>query len=148
MNHNSSLNQRTPMACQKLLSMLGLSLVLLTNYSVALGLGELKLQSTLNESFKAEVILADVGNLDAEEIIVTFADNKEFESRKLERHFFYNEFKFDVIKQDADAVIHITSPTSISEPYLGFILEVRWPGGRLLREYTILMDMPAPLGTL
>lgn len=130
----------------KLVSILGLGLLVLTNYAVALGLGELKLNSTLNESFDAEVRLLDVGDLGADEIIVHLADNKEFDRRKLERHFFYSEFKFAVVKQNSDdAVIRITSHNSIYEPYLSFILEIRWPGGRVLREYTVLMDMPAPL---
>ena len=28
------------------------------------------------------------------------------------------------------------------EPYLDFIIEARWPSGRLLREYTVLVDPP------
>ena len=36
----------------------------------------------------------------------------------------------------------ITSRESVLEPYLDFLIEVRWPEGRLLREYTILLDLP------
>lgn len=130
----------------KLTSFLGFGLLVLSSGVFALGLGELKLNSTLNESFSAEVSLTDPGGFDADEIIVSFADNKEFDRRKLERHIFYNHFKFEVVKQGRDqAIIRMTSPDSIYEPFLSFILEVRWPGGRLMREYTVLMDMPAPL---
>lgn len=120
-------------------------IVFAANCALALGLGEITLNSSLNEPLDAEIQLLDTGDLSTDEIVVGFADSKEFERRKLERHFFYNDFQFQVIKRsEHEAVVRITSSKSITEPYLGIILEVRWSDGRLLREYSLLMDMPLP----
>lgn len=120
--------------------MVGLLFCLLSIQTMAVGLGELKLQSTLNEPFKAEIELANVENISEEEIIVGFASAEAFAQRKLENFFFYSDFTFAVDLNRR--VVLITSSRPINEPYLGFILEVRWPAGRLQREYTVLLDMP------
>ena len=127
----------------KWVSILGAILCLWATQAAALGLGELKLQSTLNEPFKAEVALTNLGSISAEEILVSFASIEEFEKRKLEHFFFYSDFKFAIDLNRR--VVVITSPRPITEPYLEFILEVRWPTGRLQREYTVLLDMPMRL---
>ena len=36
----------------------------------------------------------------------------------------------------------MTSDEAVVEPYLDFVVEARWPDGRLLREYTVLLDPP------
>jgi pilus assembly protein FimV len=119
--------------------------LLLANYAAAVGLGELKLQSTLNEPFRAEVKLLNLGNVSADEVIVSFAAIEDFQQRKIEHFFFYSDFRFEVVMSGGVPVARITSSRAIQEPYLGFILEARWPTGRLQREYTVLLDMPARL---
>ncbi len=123
--------------------MVGVMVCLFAAQSSAVGLGELTLQSTLNEPFKAEVALTGTGNSNAEEIMVGFASAEDFAKRKLEHFFFYSDFQFTV-DLPRKAVL-ITSSRPITEPYLEFILEVRWPTGRLQREYTVLLDMPMQL---
>jgi pilus assembly protein FimV len=110
----------------------------------ALGLGELTLQSTLNEPFRAEMHLNDVGSLNRGELIISFASQQEFDRNHLERHFFYNEFEFEVVWSDSESPkVLITSHSVVREPFLDFIVQARWPNGRVQREYTVLMDKPA-----
>ena len=121
-------------------------LMLFANWAAALGLGELTLKSTLNEPFLAEVKLFDVGDVTQEEVIAKLATNEVFATHKLDRPFFLSEFQFEVLlNASGGPVIRIRSKNSVREPYLGFVLDVRWPSGRLLREYSVLMDMPAPI---
>lgn len=123
-----------------------IALMLFANWVSALGLGELTLKSTLNEPFLAEVKLVDVDSVTQEEIVASLASNEVFASHKLERPFFLSEFQFEVLlKAPGGPIIRIKSKNVVREPYLGFVLEVRWPTGRLLREYNVLMDMPAPI---
>src|SRR5690606_25546132 len=43
---------------------------------------------------------------------------------------------------DGKSVIQVSSSKPVREPYLNFLVEVIWPSGRLLREYTLLLDPP------
>src|SRR5690606_16877044 len=124
----------------------GLALLFIANITAAVGLGEIKLFSTLNEPFHAEIRLHDVGNLNVDEIIIAFATPEEFSNKKVERHYFYNEFVFDVMLDDSEyPKVKITSHSVVREPFLEFIIESRWPSGRVQREYTVLLDKPAAL---
>ncbi len=40
------------------------------------------------------------------------------------------------------AVIRLTSATSINDPFVDMLVELNWPTGRLVREYTFLLDPP------
>jgi pilus assembly protein FimV len=39
-------------------------------------------------------------------------------------------------------VVKVTSSKPINEPFLDFLVELNWPAGRLVREYTFLLDPP------
>ncbi len=111
--------------------------------SFSLGLGEINLHSALNQSLDAEIGLLSVGNTDAEEIIVKLASRDDFEKAGLERPFFLTKFKFQVSKRsNGQPYLKITSQEPVKEPFLDFIIEANWPGGRILREYTLLLDPP------
>lgn len=134
------------MTLRALAGLTGFMLVFIANIASALGLGEIKLLSTLNEPFRAEIRLHDIGNLNADEIVVALASQEEFTRNKLERHYFYNEFAFEVLLSDAqNPRISIRSHSIVREPFLDFIVQARWPAGRIQREYTVLMDKPAAL---
>ena len=47
------------------------------------------------------------------------------------------DLKFKVVLHGAGApIILITTPHPVREPYLNFLVEVKWPNGRMLREFT------------
>ncbi len=67
----------------------------------------------------------------------------DFEKAGLERPHFLTKFKFQVSKRsDGQPYLKITSKDPVKEPFLDFIIEANWPGGRILREYTLLLDPP------
>lgn len=110
----------------------------------ALGLGELSLNSTLNQPLDAEIRLLDTGELDPSQVVVRLASGEDFERAGVERDFFLTNLRFEVeLNERGGGVIHITTREPVIEPYLNFLLETRWPNGRLLREYTALMDLPS-----
>jgi pilus assembly protein FimV len=122
----------------------GLLVLLISNPVVALGLGEIHSFSTINEPFHAEVQLVDVGDLNADEILIGFGSPQQFAQNQLDFHHFFQDFSFELLLQDThNPRIKITSTAVIKEPFLGFILEVRWPQGRMQREYALLLDKPA-----
>ena len=111
--------------------------------ALSLGLGALQLQSFLNEPLNASVDLLDMGGLHADEIIIRLASRDDFDKFGLDRPYFLSSIKFEVSSQENGAAsIILSSDEPVLEPYLEFILEARWPSGRLLREYTVLIDPP------
>lgn len=131
------------MRLRQLVLACGLTSLVLSPYASALGLGEVKLKSTLNQPLEAEVKLLDTRDLTAEQILVALASPADFERNGVDRLFFYTEFQFQVDLQAADGPkVVITSRSPVREPYLNFLIEARWTAGRLLREYTLLMDLP------
>lgn len=110
---------------------------------MALGLGELKLESFLNEPLDASVDLLNTGSLHQDEIKVRLATREDFDKLGLERAYFLTNIQFEVVVDNSGrASIKMSSDEPVLEPYLDFIVEARWPSGRLLREYTVLIDPP------
>lgn len=109
----------------------------------ALGLGEVTLQSALNQPLVAEIELLEVRDLASNEVIPTLASPEAFSKAGVDRQFFLTDLKFTpVLKPNGKSVIRVTSSKPMREPYLNFLVEVLWPNGRLLREYTVLLDPP------
>ena len=111
--------------------------------AVALGLGELTLHSYLNEPLRAEVNLLETAGLNAAQIRIRLATREDFNRAAIERIDFLTGLEFKVELQEHGAGrLTINSKAPVREPFLDFLLEARWPNGRLLREYTVLLDPP------
>lgn len=109
----------------------------------ALGLGEIDLQSSLSQPLVAEIELLEVRDLAQGEVIPSLASPEEFNKAGVDRQYFLTNLKFTpIIKPNGKSVIRITSTKPVREPYVNFLVEVLWPNGRLLREYTLLLDPP------
>lgn len=131
------------MRLRQLVLACSLSSFVLSPYASALGLGEVKLKSSLNQPLEAEVKLLDTRDLTAEQILVTLASPADFERNGVDRLYFYTELQFLIDLESADGPkVIIRSRNPVREPYLNFLIEARWTAGRLLREYTLLMDLP------
>ncbi|HEB27160.1 MAG TPA: hypothetical protein ENI05_05215, partial [Porticoccus sp.] len=121
----------------------GFLTTLFANTVFALGLGEVKLNSSLNEPLDMEIQLINVGELTELEMLVGLGSRAEFEKAGVERLFLLTglRFKVDLTKPDRP-IIRVSSRKPIREPYLDFLIELQWSTGRLLREYTLLLDLP------
>lgn len=109
----------------------------------ALGLGELKLDSALNQPLDAEIRLLETGDLDNTQILVKLGNQTDFERAGISRDFFLSNLKFEVVLDGAGAgIVKVNTKDNVIEPYLDFIVEARWPSGKILREYTVLFDLP------
>ncbi|CAH0990367.1 hypothetical protein SIN8267_00459 [Sinobacterium norvegicum] len=109
----------------------------------SLGLGDLTLNSTLNQPLDAEVKLLSVGELDASQIRINLATENDFNRAGVERLFFLTDLRFRVeVDGKGGGTLFISSHKLVREPFLNFIMETRWPSGRLMREYTVLIDLP------
>lgn len=124
---------------------LALSVALATCASsvFALGLGEIKLTSGLNQPLKAEIPLLSADDVDLDKLITVLASQGDFERVGVERLYFLTKIKFTA-KQRANGkkYIEVTTRESVKDPFVNFLLELNWPQGRLLKEYTLLLDPP------
>ena len=108
----------------------------------ALSLGEIHLNSALNQPFDATIDLSDLRDLGTADLRPNLASVEEFGKAGVDRAFFLNDLKFTPEVRNGRTVIRVTSARPVREPYLNFLLEVNWPSGRILREYTVLLDPP------
>ncbi|HWH89079.1 MAG TPA: FimV/HubP family polar landmark protein [Pseudomonas sp.] len=117
-----------------------------STWSMALGLGEITVHSALNQPFKADIALVDVGTLTQNDLSASLASADEFGRAGVERVFFLNDLKFTPILRGNRQMIRVTSGKPVNEPFLSFLVQLDQPGGRLLREYTVLIDPPGSPG--
>lgn len=126
-------------------SILATTLILLVGSTdvFALGLGALRTRSALNQPFFGEIDLLDVQSDEIDALKVGLATPEAFDKAGADRPHFLTRLRFTpVVAPDGRPVIQIASREPMREPYLDFLLEVVWPGGRLVKEYAVLLDPP------
>ena len=120
-----------------------LLLMVLPSVSWALGLGEINLQSALNEPMQAEIEIIGASGQELEGLKVKLAAKGDFDRLGLDRPDFLSSLRFDVAFNSArQPVLKVSSGQAITEPFVTFLLEAKWARGSLLREYTVLLDPP------
>jgi pilus assembly protein FimV len=109
----------------------------------ALGLGEIRLNSALNQPFEAEIELLSPTPEELSSLKVTMANQDVFARYGIDRPQYLSNFEFSVSRgRDGKATIKVTSNRSVTEPYVTLLVEAAWARGRLVREYTVLLDPP------
>jgi pilus assembly protein FimV len=109
----------------------------------ALGLGDIRLKSALNQPFDAEIQLVDATADDLTALRASLASSDTFSRYGLDRPAYLSEFTFAVARgANGEEVLRVTSPRPVTEPFVTFLIDATWPRGRLLREYTVLLDPP------
>jgi len=112
----------------------------------ALGLGALDMRSALNQPMNAVINLTSASGTDLSEIKVSIASQQAHDRTGLSRARILTDFRFSVEQDNrGNTYIRVTSFDAIHEPFLEFLLELEWPRGRLLREYTVLVDPPVTM---
>jgi pilus assembly protein FimV len=109
----------------------------------ALGMGDLTLNSALNQPLDAEIRLLNTEDLDRSQVLIKMASPDDFDNAGVSLDYSLSNVKFNVqLDGNGGGVIRVTTRDAIIEPYLNFLVETRWPTGRMLREYTVLLDLP------
>lgn len=114
-----------------------------TGTAYGLGLGEITLKSALNQPLLAEIELLQEEGMSPGEILPTLATQGDFRRAGILREFFLSNLQFTLVSgTDGQLVMLVTTKDPVQEPFLNFMLEVNWPTGRLLKEFTLLLDPP------
>lgn len=137
--HSSKLKKMTAALCMALIPI-----------SVfAAGLGKLNVSSGLGEPLKADIELLSVTPEELNSIVAAIASEEAYASQGIERPASHNSIKIEVIKNSTGtSSLKLKSTQPISEPFLDMLIQVDWASGRLLREYTVLLDPPGYTGEI
>ncbi|WP_144171799.1 FimV/HubP family polar landmark protein [Pseudomonas sp. Kh13] len=113
----------------------------------ALGLGELTLKSAQNQPLDAEIELLDVRDLTAAEVAPSLAPPEEFSKAGVALPTYLEDLTFTpVINPNGKSVLRVTSSQPLPGPVVKFLVQVMWPQGRLLRDYSVLLDQAKAQG--
>jgi len=109
----------------------------------ALGLGEIRLNSALNQPFDADIEVVSASTDELSSLKVALANEDMFRRYGLDRPNFLSNISMRVDAGNAGRpVIKLRSQNAVTEPFVSLLVEVTWTGGRVLREYTVLLDPP------
>lgn len=127
---------------RKLTLSLAMLAVLLPIRGYPLGLGEIELNSSLNQNLNARIGVISASADDESALLVKLAGREAFTRLGLDRPFSLQQLKFKVVNENGQLYVKVFTKTPVKEPFLSFLLEIDWPQGHLLREYTLLLDPP------
>ncbi len=110
--------------------------------ALALGLGDINVKSKLNQPFSASIAVLGASSVQIDSLSVKLASADDFNRAGIERSDYLSTLKFDIQEAAGGARVVISSDQIAREPFLNFIVEANSPEGKLLREYTVLLDPP------
>jgi pilus assembly protein FimV len=120
------------------------SAVFVSSAACAAGLGKLTVLSSLGQPLRAEIELTSVSNDEASGLVAKLAPPDAFRLANIEFNPALLSLRFAVEQRSGRQYIKISSSQPVNEPFVDMLLELTWNSGRLVREYTFLLD-PAEL---
>lgn len=125
----------------KTLSAAVISVLMICNASAA-GLGKLTVLSSLGQPLRAEIEVTSVSQDEAGSLVPRLASAEAFRQANVDLNPALFSLRFAVEQRGSGQVIRVTSTQPINEPFVDMLLELGGSKGRLVREYTFLLDPP------
>jgi pilus assembly protein FimV len=111
--------------------------------ALALGLGDIRLNSTLNAPLDAEIELVNASPEELASLRAQLASRETFARYGLEWPAFLANVTVTRAKSsDGRDVLRVRSSEVVTEPFITLLVDANWGRGRLVREYTMLLDPP------
>lgn len=107
----------------------------------AVGLGDIQVDSGLNEPFSARIPLKGVAPGDVDTLRAGLAGEATFQREGLERPWLLTRLRFAARAGGSGAHLWVSSEDHIREPALSFIVEVVSGGKVVQRRYDVLLDL-------
>lgn len=108
----------------------------------ALSLGNASLQSRVGEPLRVSIPLGSLGAVTQNEIIVGRAPEADYARFGIDPAALTVPLRFELlVDRSGNASVEVRSEQPVSEPFVDLVVEVRWPTGRLVRQYTLLLDL-------
>lgn len=116
------------------------SAVLFSASAYAAGLGKLTVLSSLGQPLNAEIELTSVTAEEASGLVAKLAPAEAFRQANIDYNPALSTLRFVVEQRGSRQYVKITSTQPVNEPFVDMLLELSWNSGRLVREYTFLLD--------
>jgi pilus assembly protein FimV len=117
-----------------------------TSRVFAIGLGDIEIQSMLNQPLDAVIQLTSASKQELDELKVAIAPRESFQKMGIPRTAILDDIKFSVEQPPGRLpVIRVTTKQPVRDPFLDFLIEASWSKGHLLRQYTLLVDPPVTM---
>jgi pilus assembly protein FimV len=109
----------------------------------ALGLGRLNVQSALGEALRAEIDITSLSPEEESSLKVRIAPPESYRASGVDYNAVLPSTQVTVARRpDGRTYLRVQSDRAVQEPFVDVILELTWSSGRLVREYTLLLDPP------
>jgi len=108
----------------------------------AAGLGQLNVSSGIGEPLKANIELLSVSSAERASLKARIAPRSTYEAQGLARPASHSDIRMRVTKSGGKDILKLYSTEPMAEPFLDMLVELEWETGRILREYTVLLDPP------
>ncbi len=109
----------------------------------AAGLGRMNVMSQLGQPFAAEIDLVNVSKEELATLKANLAPPAAYQASNLQFNPALNALRLSVERRaNGNPYIKATSFRPVSEPYLDLLIELSWQGGKIVREYSALLDPP------
>jgi pilus assembly protein FimV len=110
----------------------------------ALTVGPAVVSSSLGEPLQAEFPLTRLSDAQTRELQGRLADDRAYEVARLERAAALEGLDIRVeTRPDGRRVLVLKGKQAVQTPFVDLLVELRWPGGRLLRDLTVLLQAQA-----
>ncbi len=107
----------------------------------AAGLGKLTLNSALGQPFSAEIDIVSTDTDEIPSLNASVATREAFAQAGISYESVLSAFKVSIeTRANGNSYIKLTSPQAVNDPFLMLLMELNWSSGRILREYTVLLD--------
>ncbi len=120
--------------------------VLLVGFSLnasAAGLGKATIHSLLGDSLYITIPLYGLQDLAPEQIQVSLADQASHQRLDMQWSYPMSQAKIELSPiVDGKATLTIKGNKFITEPFVEFALQLRWPQGDVIKGYTLLLEPP------
>lgn len=109
----------------------------------AAGLGKLSVTSALGQPLAAEIELFAADKAELDSLSASLASDQAFRDARVEFAPVLSSLRFTVAKKpDGKTVLKVSSSRPVNDPFIDMLVELNWASGRLVREYTMLLDPP------
>lgn len=109
----------------------------------AAGLGKFTVLSSLGQPLSAEIDLVSVQKDELATLTARLASPEAFQQANMQYSPALIGVRLSIERRaDGKPYIKMISTRAVNEPFLGVLIELSWAQGRLLREYTALIDPP------
>lgn len=119
-----------------------LAILLFSPAVLALSLGKVEAQSHMNQPLKASITVSAVKYDERDTIRAIIPNAEKFHRSGVRRSDIVENIRLDIVDgaSEDELKIILTTEKRITEPFINFLVEVRWLGGSVIREYTLLLD--------